>query len=371
MEDKLTQFLGRFTPRNLILTGLAVLVAAGVLMSAGGFDFLSRIFGSKAGTAQTLILAGAAKLQNSTNAADWLVTDSAPTLNGSGIFTEFADVPSFLVPDSLEAGFIVPLSTATEVDQDAYWVHQYSSPVINLGQTGMRLNQLKIYAYLPEDAKVGFGYRVSESDIDISAAELHALEVADFMATPENDQVQVAALTPDRALKQYLQLTIDFQEFGLDSRPAVYGWAIDYGEELPPEVAPGSITSADDATGLKLTFSGGRYIPTDAHIQLLTSELALNPIFNQDHLDLTLTNGEYVIPLALGRGAYTVLIESPTTKTKIVPFLVDGADSQIVHLEAFEAGATTTDFANFDLNGDGKINTMDVQMLFERYGETS
>jgi len=349
------------TWRGIALIVIALMVAIGFSLYAGGFAMLARIFGSHAGTESTFVLAGLTNLENSKGSADWLVPDSQAVFNGTGAFSNFTGVPDYIVPDSLESGLIMPVVTSLEPTQDTFVNHQYASAATNLRQTGVAVNTIKIYVYLPATAQATFAYRTDDAAANLDKSETHQLAPT-FAALPENEKIQSATIQLNRELKQYLQLTVDFTGFDPIDRPAVYGWIITYGQSINTPVPTGA--------ALTLTYSGGPNIPTTARIQLLASDISLNPIYNEGDVDLTSRNGEYTVPLLkLWPGAYTAVITSSTTQTKIVPFLVEtGQDTLSVALGAFEVG---TSEGGADLNGDGKINSLDIQLLFEQYGKTT
>lgn len=345
--------------RGIALIVIGILAAVSFLMYVGGFNVVARIFGSKAGTDSQFLFAGVTNFENRTGAAEWLVPETQPSLDGTGAFTSFTGVPDYMVPDSLEAGLIMPLVTSLTPGEDAFTNHRFTSAPINFGQTGVITNTIKLYAHLSDEDRLIFGYKTADAVEDLKTAELHALTPT-FTALDSNPDISSADITLDREFKQYFQLTVSFDTFDPSNRPVVYGWVVDYGQTVV------ETTSATKAK-VTLTYSGGPAIPTDATLTLLGAELALNPLYTETHIDLTQSN-QRAINLDLSPGAYTIEVTSPTTKTKLVPFLVEEGDEEMtVRLEAFEAGTN----ASADLNGDGKVNSIDAQILFGQYGLTS
>jgi hypothetical protein len=96
-------------------------------------------------------------------------------------------------------------------------------------------------------------------------------------------------------------------------------------------------------------------------------------MYGQDQLDLTSSDGQYTFTLSLPTGAYTIMATSATTKPIIVPFMLIAGKAANIAIGAFELAQTsfndslTTNPA--DLNHDGVVNTLDVQLLFEQYGK--
>lgn len=365
--------------RAVALIVVVLVAVTAFLIYAGGFEVLSRIFGSKAGTENTFVLAGLSNLEGNSNAADWLVRSGselasgktkswpAAVFDGTGAFSSFTGEPDFFVAEALEAGFVMPIVSSLTPGQDTFANHSYISPAINLGATGVLMNSVKIYAYLPETATATFGYRTSDVLDESAGSELHELSELSFASLPEDEDAKLATITLDRTIKQYLRMEVNFNEFEVSDRPAVYGWIIEYGQTPTDSSEP--IVSAGETSALKLIFSGGPQIPAGATIRLLCTNLALNPIYNQSGIDLAATGGEYIIPLKLRAGSYTIVITSPTTGELIVPFEATGEDAQTIRLGAFEAGQSGTFGNSADLNNDGKINSMDFDLLLRQYGE--
>ncbi len=366
--------------RAIALIVITLVAVIGFLVYAGGFEVLSRIFGSKAGTENSYVLAGLSNLEGNANAADWLVQSGAETIDGNviswpasvfdgtGAFSSFTGQPDFMVSNASEAGFVMPLVTSLESGQDAFINHRYTSPAINLRTTGVLMNSVTIYAYLPETATATFGYRTADALDESDDAELHELINSTFTSVPTDENIKFATITLNRAVKQYLRMEVSFDTFAADDRPAVYGWVIEYGQ-TPIADSSESILSTSENAALTLKFSGGSAIPTDANIKLLYTDLALNPIYNKEKIDLSTSGGEYIIPFKLRAGAYTIVITSPTTKELVVPFEATGEETQTVSMGAFEAGQNNASNNSADLNGDGKINGIDLGILLERYGE--
>ncbi len=366
--------------RAIALIVITLVVVVSFLIYAGGFEVLSRIFGSKAGTENTYVLAGLPNLEGNSDADSWIVqsgtesTDSGITswlaaiFAGTGAFTSFTNQPDFMVSNATQTGFVMPLVTSMEPGQDTFPNHRYTSPAINLGTTGVAINNISIYAYLPETSAVTFGYRTADALDESDNSELHEFSEPVFTNLPENEDIKLTTLTLNRAVKQYLRMEVSFNEFVPTDRPTVYGWVITYGQDISVSSEEPILSTSEDAA-LTLTFSGGPVIPTDATVKLLCTDLALNPIYNKDKIDLSASNGEYIIPFKLRAGTYTIVITSPTTREIIVPFEATGEDTQTVSLGAFEGGQSNTSGSLGDLNSDGVINSADIHLLLEQYGE--
>ena len=367
--DQLLNQLPHDNPRHIGWRGIALVIVAivgvvGFLFASGGFNKIANIFGSKAGTESTFVLAGLDNLSNSQASADWMVKDVPASFNGTGAFSDFANVPPYIVAGSLDTAFIMPL--VSSVEADTFTDHTYASAPINIGQTNTAVNNITIYAHPTENSTVLFGYRTADAISDLNTSELHELTPT-FSVLPENAIVSRATIALNREMKQYLQLTIDFHSFESIDRPVVYGWVVDYGQAIVS--TPEAVVS--DKTELTLVYSGGPSIPVSARIELLSSELAINPIYNQDNVNLQQADSYIINTLKLPAGAYTVRVTGPTIREKIVPFLVEAGDLALtVRLEAFEVGASSAGLVNPDLNGDGKINSLDAQILFDSYSQT-
>ncbi len=385
MEQLLNQLpehnLRHISWRAIALIVIVLVTVAAFLIYAGGFEVLSRIFGSRAGIENTYVLAGLPDLEGNPTADSWIVPSGAETANGetkdwpaaifdgTGIFSNFAGEPDFMVPGADEAGFVMPVVSSLVEGEDTSANHRYTSPAVNLGTTGVLVNSITVYAYLPDTTMANFGYRTADEKDLSDTSELHDLASPAFVSVPANENIKSATITLDRAVKQYLRMEIDFSTFAVDDRPAVYGWIIEYGQTSAADSSD-AVLSTSETSALTLSFSGGtQNIPSDATIKLLCTDLALNPIYNKDKIDLSASGGEYVIPLKLRAGTYTIVVTSPTTREIIVPFEATGEDTQTVPLGAFEAGQSNTSSNSADLNGDGKVNGMDMQVLLEQYGQ--
>ena len=223
------------TWRGIALIVIALMVAVGFLFYAGGFAMLARIFGSHAGTEHTFTLAGLPNLENNRDAASWLVQDSRVLFDGTGAFSSFTGVPDYIVPDSLESGFIMPVVTSLDPTLDTFTNHRYTSAALDFRQTGIILNTIKIYASIPQMATLVFSYRTADTAEQLDQAERHELPGVSFTVLPSDPAILSTTIQLDRSMKQYLQLIVDFTGFDSLHRPAVYGWVLDYGNEITTE----------------------------------------------------------------------------------------------------------------------------------------
>jgi hypothetical protein len=214
--------------RAILLSVVGLIIAVGFLAFTGGFNNLSKIFGSHAGT--TYAFGGYSNLTGATDAESWVLGESYPaSYQGTSGFTSFTGVPD---PSGFGAGtgFISPIYSSLDPAANVYKEHTYVSPVLNLGTGAAELNTMTAYVFLPNPASntVRIRYRTTDDLASIKTASL-----ASFSSTPTlwalNERIHtITAVVPAGSLKSYVQFDVEF----LNADPAASGRPAFYGVEL-------------------------------------------------------------------------------------------------------------------------------------------
>jgi len=349
--------------RTIALSVVGLALAVGFLAYTGGFSMLAKIFGSHAGTETSIVFAGSNNLQGNKDADQWVLGDTFPaSFNGAGAFTSFTGVPAHSVLGTSDESFVAPLVTSLNKAEDMFTNHIYISPGLDLGTNSANLSQITAYLYLPEGALVTTSYRTAAEPTELATASWVALTGTPTML-PQNESVKVITATLTGALSRYLQFQADFQDFEPTNRPAVYGWVAEPGQT---EGGMG-ITGVPEPRTITLTYEQTN-APALAHIAVLSSDPTAAPVYTQNGVNLS-TATEHSFNLQLSPGAYALVITSPTTQTKTVPFEAGVSPSIQVALGSFLTGFGEGVTSSADLNHDGAVNSLDAVILFNQIAQ--
>ena len=367
--------------RAIALSVIGVIITAGFLFYTGGFSALSNIFGSKAGT--EIIFAGASNLQGAVEADEWVLGEThPPVLTGTSVFSSFTGVPDYILSEASQPGFVAPLITSVEADEPTITKNEYTSSALDLGAGAAELTQLTAYLYLPTDTdQTVIAYRTAEELDSLTTASFITLNDTPTML-PINESIKTitSELVPG-SLSRYLQLQVNFVSFNPENRPAFYGVMIEVPTsdttrgDIPEE---GLDENAD--VRINLTFDDGPATPDQARIQVFSDDLTEGAIYTANDVNLRLAEEQkYTIATDLTpNAAHAVVITSPTTSPKVMPFYGIGSGALTFALGAFEPAAggqlqptlpesTPSSQPSADLNGDGAVNALDYSIFLSQF----
>lgn len=356
--------------RTLIISVAALTIATFLLMQFGGFDRIGKFLGANASTVHTITLAGKQNLAGDEYAEkpSWLVPGSPAETNGTAIFDSFSSVPDANFTDT--PGMIVPLSNASATSDNTITEHTYSSPILNLGGDDITLKSVRIVHYPGSTSGTIFSYRTGNSLESLNAANFTPFEL---IPTPFNgsDKVMSSEMSLDIVTGRYLQYRVDFGvvEIRFVGRPAVYGFTATFTGGVGEDPAVQHAQSASVAEEMERTISieyTGDNIPAKANLAVYAADNPI-PVYTMNNINLS-ERLSFTFEATLPDGSYAALLRAPGYAPKIVVFeLVNGATEIAVTAGAFETEALDL-FQAADLNGDGVVNSIDVNILLSQFG---
>ena len=348
--------------RKLIVPIIAIVIVLALIVYSAGFDNVLKFLASRAGTVGTIELTSQAQLLGNDPSTPWLVAGSQSLQDGVSVFASFSGIPL----DSGEIGFVAPIYSSANIQENIFQTHTYITPVIDLGAAAT-IGSISATYHTPESNVLRHGYRVADSVEGISAAAFVPLELAETAESTDPD-ITTATQLLEIAAPRYLQLRVEFVGDTFASRSAVYGWTIqtdsaateDEVEDLAVAVQAPQTRSimlvADDLTTLPLPLELKIVSALDfGQMPIVTETIASMP---EEGL---------LLEVELASGAYGLAVSSPGFIAQLIPFEIEPTDSTVsLQLGAFEPDATLE--PSFDLNADGTINSLDLTLLLQEIG---
>ncbi len=368
--------------RSLIIAAAALTITTFLLMQFGGFDRIGKFLGANASTTQTITLAGHLHLAGDEYAEkpQWLVPGIPAKMDGVEVFDSFPSAPGVRLADN-PPGIIVPVFGESEGSTNE---HTYESPVVNLGGEETTLQSVKIVNYPGLSTAMSFSYRSGPTlEATISSTFIPLETVA--MPFEGSEQIKVNATGVEIPAGQYVQFRVDFGtvDSGADVRPAVYAFTIDFlGGEIDEPLPDTTTDGTDDGTDatidetitqppveqdrtVTIQYQTEAPISTDITVY---STAELNPVvYSIEDINLH-ERLSYTFEAKLTDGSYAALLEGTGYEPKVVVFELKPGITQLA-VDAGEFKKANLDILRqADLNGDGKVNAIDVGILLEQYG---
>ena len=339
----------------------ALVVVAGLLVYSGGMENILKLLGVGASGIYDVTLSSN---RHFIGDAKFFVDGSRPGMEGVSVFDQFTGTPSDPNANEQGKGFVAPIfSSPQDPTQESYKEHYYASPVIDLTLATPLLSAIEVTEFAPEGegATIEYAYR--------SAAQPSALlglawqPVDPSVLNSETDNIKVRTAVIEQNIERYAQIKFTFVNPDPMQRSAVYAASFQYkdGSEVSPEEGASSAGAVERDIAVSY---GEVNAPTNADIDVLSPQLDNKIVYSQKQIDLSQRVG-YTFRTALAAGAYALVVSSPTTETIIMPFEAGSLDQITVNLGSF-APPTGQDSA-YDLNGDGVVNTIDLQLLMSKF----
>jgi len=337
----------------------SLVVVAGLLVYSGGMESILKFLGVGASGIYDVTLSSN---RHFVGDAKFFVDGSQPGMEGVSVFDQFTGTPSDPNANEQNKGFVAPIfSSPQDPSQETYLEHYYVSPVIDLTLATPLLSAVEVTDFAPEGGAIEYAYR--------SAAQPSALlglawqPVDPSVLNSEIDNIKVRTAVIEQNIERYAQVKFTFLSPDPMRRSAVYAVSFQYKDGS--EVSPGEDTSGAGAVERDISVSYGEVnAPTNADIDVLSAQLDNKIIYSQKQVDLS-ERLSYTFRTALAAGAYALVVSSPATETIIMPFEAGSLDQITVNLGSF-APPTGQDSA-YDLNGDGVVNTIDLQLLMSKF----
>lgn len=338
---------------------LGAVIVGALLVYSGGFDAVLKFLGVGAsGIYETTVTNTRQFLGESGDA--WL--DGEPILDGVSIFGQFSGTPRDPHLDAEQKGFVAAIfSSPTDPSREQYKSHLYTSPIIDLTLDSPHLSAIEVTDFAPADSDITYAYRSA-----VTPAELETKSFWPFDPSIVNSlqgNVRVAAAIVEQTISQYVQFKIVFDDVDPFARSAVYAVSFQYKES--GEKAGFS----EDFDGvIRDRFIAIRYLtpnaPASADIDLISADLDNAIVHSVKNVNLS-ERLSYSFTVGLPSGAYALAVSGKGIQTKIVPFLAGSNDEITVSLGSFELSVGQSFGA--DLNGDGVVNSLDLQILLNKF----
>lgn len=349
--------------RKLSIPVVAVVLVIGIVIYTGGFENFLKFLGIKASELQTIHLSTVGQIEGDSPEDVWLVPGALPMADGTGTFDSFSLVPS----DPAELGFVMPIYSDANPELNTYQEHSYTSAPIDLGAEMPTLTSYAVQVYTPEGASVIHSYKTASSVEALQTAALTPVELG-LDRADNNISTHIAQLGIN--VERYMQVHVEFVNDAFAARSAVYSWTLQYN----PNTGEGDMNSmsaapeAQNETAYPVTidFSEAGSLPETIAIQILDTEVGVQPIEEVNGIATEQAAPLYNLENSFQEGSYVLVIRAVGFETIVVPFDIASAP-QIIKLPLFVEQNTT---GNFDLNGDGAINSLDLSALIAAIGAT-
>ena len=359
--------VGQPSPRHragwaVVVSLLAILIAALLLIYTRGIDAVMNLFGVGASGIYEISI-------STTN--DWLGTNTnksqligGANLEGVNVFASFSSVPQDIDPSAQGLGLVTSIfSSPSDPTQEIYNIHQYTSPVVDLGYPAPYLSAIEVADYNPAGAQINYFYRTSDSVETIGTTAFMPLDPSSAGSVQSNVSIRTAVI--DQPVKRYAQIKFEFLNNASANRSAVY--SVNFQYKKSAEVANlsqlnlgnGQVTEQNITVKYETPNA-----PTSADIDVVSADLNDALVYSAKNVDL-MSGGRlsYSFVTALVPGVYALTISAPSLQTKIIPFLAGGTNN--ISLNAGSFTQSTGQMPN-DLNGDGVVNSIDYLMQYQQ-----
>jgi|GEM_PF-6583290 len=339
---------------------VAIAIAIGAAIYAGGFENFLKFIGIKASQVQTISISSNLELLGDSSAGEWVVVDEPAYFEGVSVLSSYSSIPA----DYGTEGLVMPIFDSADERQNSYPTHVYRTTAIDLGGEDILIDSITVQQYQAPGAQILHSYRSASTLAELTNHTFTPLELAGSEDQQTEDTVQLGV-----PVQQYFQLETTFIGDTFATRSAVYGYSINYtGSER--ESTTQTVTDTPVVTRpftATLDFTPARQLPDVVSIQILDVSLGVQPIY-----ELKSVPSEQLVPLhqlnkELYAGSYVAVIRGGGVEAQAIPFIISNANKTI-DITTF---TPTTSEVNFDLNQDGIINSLDLGLLLGKIGSST
>ncbi|OGB74065.1 hypothetical protein A2V68_02440 [candidate division Kazan bacterium RBG_13_50_9] len=339
-------------------------VVAALLVYSGGFDAVLKFLGVGAsGIYEVTLTNNNQWLGAEYSSDDWIV--GAPIMDGVDIFASFSAAPADPHLDAAQRGLVLPTySSPADPGGEIFLNHMYISPTVDLTLDAVWLSAIEVTDFTPEGSSISYSYRWAASLGGLDGKSFTPLDPS--VVNSLSGDVRVATAIIEQSVAQYVQIKFVFGEVAdpLNARPAVYAVSFQYkdtSELSESELASFSATAVVRMVSIQYQPLNA---PKSADIDIISSELDERIVHSVKNVDLS-ERLSYSFETELPGGAYAVAVSAPGIKTIVMPFMADSSPNIAVDLGSFETSIGQATGA--DLNGDGVVNSLDLQILLSQF----
>jgi hypothetical protein len=335
-------------------------VVAGLLVYSGGMDSVLKFLGVGASGIYDTTLTNNRQFVGDAN---FFVDGSQPLMEGVSVFDQFSGIPADPNQNEANKGFVAPVfSSPQDPSQEIYIEHYYTSAVIDLTLSKPLLSAVEVTDFNPDGSNISYAYRTAAQSSSILTTSWQPLD-ASVANSDTEDGIKVHTAVVEQNIERFVQIKFTFANVDPMNRNAVYAVSLQYKEaEAGVEGMVGEEDSAERNISLSYQVVNA---PASADIDILSPDLDNRVVYSQKQVNF-LERLSYTFATALTPGAYALVVSAPTIETQILPFLVEGSTDQI-SLELASFTLPTGQDSGYDLNGDGVVNTLDLQLLMSKF----
>jgi len=337
----------------------SIVIVAGLLVYSGGMEYMLKLLGVGASGIYDISITSN---QDFTGGSKLFADGSEPEMGGTSVFDRFSGTPTDPNQNEKNNGFVIPIfSSPEDLSREIYLEHYYASAPIDLTLPAPLLSAVEVIDFNSAESTISYAYRTAASASSIQMAAWQPLDLS--VANSETaDGVKVHSAIVEQNVERFVQIKFTFNNVDPFARAAVYAVSLQYKEG---EATTEGMTGAD-ATEREVSLQYQSInAPTNADIDVLSADLQNRVVYTQKLVDLS-ERISYTFTTTLTNGAYALVVSGPTIETQIIPFQVGTLDKNIaVELASF--AASTGQDSVYDLNNDGVVNTIDLQLLMSKF----
>ncbi|MBN2585197.1 hypothetical protein JXA59_00915 [Patescibacteria group bacterium] len=337
----------------------ALVIVAGLLVYSGGMEYMLRLLGVGASGIYDVTLTNN---RDFVGESKFFVDGSQPEIEGVSVFDQFSGTPNDPNQNEKNKGFVSAIfSSPQDPTQETYLEHFYVTSVIDLTLDTPLLSAVEFTDFNSAGSNINYAYRTSAQASSIRMSAWQVLDPSVVNSVTENG-VKVRAAIVEQNVDRFVQLRFVFEDVDPMLRAAVYAVSLQYKEGE----AIGDGMEGTDAVEREISLHYQPInAPTNADIDILSDKLNNQVVYTEKQVDLS-ERISYTFTTTLAPGAYALVVSGPTFETQIMPFRVGTLDEKIgVDVGSFTP--PTGQDSVYDLNGDGVVNTLDLQLLMGKF----
>ncbi len=337
----------------------ALLVATFFVLNTAGFNSVLKLLGIKASDNEVISISSYTDFLGTTPNTEWLVEATRPVMNGTVVVESYSTLPN----DPEMIGMLIPTYSSKSEEENIYKTHTYLSPVIDLKKSAPYLHSISAKYYEMCGTTMNLSYRMDDTWDSIALTNFTPLELT-ANSSFDNLQDRTALLAQEG--KRYLQFQVIFEGITYDNRATVYELRIDT-KRTASSLQLAELSTSTEAIdrNFKFNIPASVSTPTSVDILLLSAsnqgKVPVHAVYNQTPLDLLSSGFNTLQP----GGTYALVIKSKGYETQVIPVDLQAETTLTFELPPFEKVTSPTDY---DLNGDGAINSIDLQVLLSKFG---